>query len=360
MEGKEVIVLSSEQGDFKIPDHAKKQVTKIETVDVYNYDQVLASIQNLSMFYDIEVIIPGFEFMVPTVAKVSEELGLRGIGAKTAEVFTNKYEMKKHLRSVGVSVSKSAMVDINTYINGKVPIGTAVAGMDFPLVVKPVDMSASIGVQKIHSHKELAAYFEEMNLEDGVIAGKGATNFVVEEYLDGPEISVEGFVAPEGDINHTSITRKLLGAEPSFHETGHIVSPSNFEKDQDAIQAYVADVVKGLGLPFGPFHAEIRLTSNKGPQLIEIAARLGGDMIADLVALAGGSSHHDLAVKSYLQMPYKVEQVKEHVAVAFLSLPSGSTVPLLENILSLDEPNVVAFFHLKDAGEIINRRGNFG
>src|SRR5207249_7492479 len=103
---------------------------------------------------------------------------------------------------------------------------------------------------------------------------------LIEEYVEGPEYSVEGFM-DGGSVRVACITSKFLGPEPHFVEAGHVVPGSISEPERRRVVAYVGRVVAALRLDRGPFHAELRCTPH-GPLLIEIAARLGGDRIPDL------------------------------------------------------------------------------
>jgi hypothetical protein len=65
------------------------------------------------------------------------------------------------------------------------------------------------------------------------------------------------------------------------------------------VVAYVVRVVRALGLGLGPFHAELRLSA-RGPLLMEVAARLPGDRIPDLLRLATGADLYEATLRCYL------------------------------------------------------------
>ena len=76
---------------------------------------------------------------------------------------------------------------------------------------------------------------------------------LVEEYVPGPEISAEGYVS-NGVVTVVAITAKLLGPEPYFVETGHIVPADLDPRTREAVDSYVTEVCRGLGLTLGAFH----------------------------------------------------------------------------------------------------------
>ncbi|MFG3384073.1 ATP-grasp domain-containing protein [Streptomyces sp. NPDC047999] len=92
-------------------------------------------------------------------------------------------------------------------------------------------------------------------------------------------------VTHRGQTTAVAVTRKSLGPPPYFEETGHTIDPD------DPLLAQVAPVaaaaIKALGITDGVQHVEMRLVDDR-PRLIEVNARIGGDMIGHLVHLATG------------------------------------------------------------------------
>lgn len=114
--------------------------------------------------------------------------------------------------------------------------------------------------------------------------GREGRGVLVEEYLAGPEISVE-CATFQGVTTALAVTRKDIGFAPYFEETGHTVTAG------DPLLPHVAPIaaqaVRALGITDGVQHVEMRLTST-GPRIIEVNARIGGDLIGTLVHLATG------------------------------------------------------------------------
>jgi len=107
---------------------------------------------------------------------------------------------------------------------------------------------------------------------------------LVEEFLDGPEISVETLSDPAGH-HVVAVTEKFVG--PGFVETGHLVPARIPAADRERAARLAVDTLVAVGLVEGPAHTEIRLTS-RGPRVVESHSRPGGDHIDDLVRLACG------------------------------------------------------------------------
>ena len=91
----------------------------------------------------------------------------------------------------------------------------------------------------------------------------------------------------DGEVVISAITEKLLGPEPYFNEVGDIMPAQLPDEVKKAVEQYVQGVVGAVGITLGPFHCEVRV-SDGGPVLMEIAARLPGDRISDLVGIVTG------------------------------------------------------------------------
>ena len=110
---------------------------------------------------------------------------------------------------------------------------------------------------------------------------------VIEDYLDGPEFSVEG-ISVKGKYNIIQVTDKITTGAPYFVEIGHTQPSAWPDNILNEIKDMAKRGVEALGILEGPSHTEIRLTS-EGPRIIEIGARLGGGFITtDLVPLSTG------------------------------------------------------------------------
>ena len=166
----------------------------------------------------------------------------------------------------------------------------AADAIGYPVVMKPRALGGSIGVVRIDSERDLERGF---TCATAVSAGGLAplySGVVVEEYLEGKEYSVD-CVSLMGETFPLVVAEKVLGVEPYFEEVGHIV-PALETPEVVAALAMVCEAHRVLGVDDLATCAEFRLTAS-GPRLIEINARIGGDLMPVLGDLALGI---DLAV----------------------------------------------------------------
>jgi ATP-grasp domain len=161
----------------------------------------------------------------------------------------------------------------------------AAARIGYPVVVKPRALAASFGVSLVLDRRELAAATDcarNARLPD-VLDYQG--DVLIEEYLDGPEISVDS-VAFRGSVQPLIYARKEVGFAPFFEEVGHVVEPAAALGDvRGAIDGVVAAAHAALGIDNAVTHTELRLTRD-GPRVVELNGRSGGDLIPYLGYLA--------------------------------------------------------------------------
>ncbi|MEY9929863.1 hypothetical protein ABH926_004503 [Catenulispora sp. GP43] len=137
-----------------------------------------------------------------------------------------------------------------------------------PWVVKPRDAMGSIGVSLVREAADLPGAIEALPDD---------APFLIEEFVEGPEFSVEG-VFLGGEPRILAVTAKEKAPPPFFVEVGHVLPAEISETDHDRIRDRVVAALSTLGLRAGAFHVELWLTAD-GPVLGEVHGRFGGDWI---------------------------------------------------------------------------------
>jgi biotin carboxylase len=156
-------------------------------------------------------------------------------------------------------------------------------------------MGASIGVvlaacaDKVRSAFHIA---EDAGFEGAHSYQGGA---LVEEFLDGPEISVDAAVV-DGRYLPMFLARKRVGMFPYFEEIGHTVDPGDPLRADPGLLRVLRTAHRAIGLRYGITHTELKLTA-RGPVIVEINGRLGGDLIPLLGQLATGIDPGVVAVE---------------------------------------------------------------
>ena len=155
----------------------------------------------------------------------------------------------------------------------------------FPLVVKPSRGWGQRGVARVESMVELTVAFEEARAHS---VNAGLASAVVEEWLDGREVSVNGWVE-RGRLVGYCVTERIT--VPGNKPLGVMVAevyPSGLSPEDEA--RVVEEARRGaaaLGHTRGPCYSQVAI-GPRGCFLFETAARLGGGFDADVTRLASG------------------------------------------------------------------------
>jgi biotin carboxylase len=252
------------------------------------------------------IIAPGTDWPVGVAARIAERCGLpHPISPETAVLATNKLRQRERLAAAGVPQPRSWIVGGDDEL-------PEISG---PVVVKAPDRQGQKGLTLVESPGQLEPAIE--------VARNASRNglALVEELVDGPEITVVGF-SVGGRFGALTVTDRLTADPPAFGVALAHVWPSH-------VRGLTPDVaeraVAALGIANGPSYTQLRVGAG-GPQVIEVAARLGGGHDAELVQAAVGVDLNGLAIDAALGLPVAAPRPAPVVGGAvtrFLVAPPG-------------------------------------
>lgn len=252
------------------------------------------------------IVAPGTDWPVAVAARIAERAGLpHPISPAVAVAATSKLRQRERLAAAGVPQPRSWVV-------GSADDPPAVR---FPCVVKAPDRQGQKGLTLVQAESEYAAAVETARsaARVGVV--------LVEELVDGPEVTVIGF-SVSGAFVPLAVTDRVVAEPPAFGVAlAHVYPPAH----ADAASRVAGAAVAALGIENGPTYTQLRV-DKEGPKVIEVAARLGGGHDAELVEAAVGVPLNDLAVGAALGEPLGVPAPVPAVGGAvtrFLVSPPG-------------------------------------
>lgn len=287
-----------------------------------------------------------------TVAVVARELGLVGISEETALKATNKAIMRETFKTYGVPSpefyrisNKDEYLKVVNYFKNK----------QIRCIVKPADNSGSRGVDLISDFTNIESINSAFEYSKQY---SRAGEIIVEEYMEGPEVSVET-LSVSGKCHVVQITDKLTTGEPYFVEMGHN-EPSMLPKEvQKEIAQVARNAVNAIGIKNGPSHTEIKVTKD-GPKIVELGARLGGDNITShLVPLSTGVDLVECCIRVALgEEPDLSTKIKKASAIRYLNTDVGiiSNIIGIEDAMKIDGVHQISMVHHEGerVGEIRN------
>ncbi len=283
------------------------------------------AVYKAALLYKPDYIITSTSDMpVRTVAWVCEKLGKKtDISYEGAICATDKIAMRNRMRECNVPIPEYHEVQsYQDFLN-------TVELMNEKFILKPADNAASRGVVLVDKNE----HPDYQSLYNYCIEYSRSGAALIEEYMEGPEVSVESF-SVDGVHHIITITDKIVTDEPFFVELGH-TEPSRLSKDQqDDIRKVALAAIEAIGMKNGPTHTEIKLTPT-GAKLVEIAARLGGDFITSkLVPLSTGVDMIDCSISSVLGTEVKCSKTQNMgAAIRFIHGDSG----ILSSIEGIDD-----------------------
>jgi len=278
-------------------------------------------IERLASAESVEgIIAPGIDWPVGIAARVAEKMGLpHPISAAVANLAVSKQKQREALATAGVPQPAWHMVS------------QVEEGLPVPSVVKAPDRQGQKGLTLVRSEAELPDAIAR------AIEESRSGSAIVEELVDGPEVTVNAF-SLRGDYHPLTVTDRLTAEPPAFGVALAHVWPSEAE----GRAAKIAEAaVKALGIENGPTYTQLRI-GPKGPQVIEVAARLGGGHDAELAHLALGVDLNGLALQAALGEPLWSAALQPTpevggAVVRFLVPPEG----VLEEVEGTDEARAV-------------------
>jgi biotin carboxylase len=249
------------------------------------------------------IIAPGIDWPVAIAARVAARFDLpHPLSPETASLCVSKQRQRERLDEAGVPQPGWR-------------ITTEVEGLSVPCVVKPPDRQGQKGLTLVRDASELAAAVEL------AVAESRAACALVEELVEGPEVTVNGFSAG-GEFHALTVTDRLTAEVPAFGVALAHAWPS--EHDVAGAVGAARAAAEALGVAEGPTYTQVRLSS-EGPKVMELAARLGGGHDAEVCGQALGIDLNGLALAAALGEEIDVPdpQPAGGACVRFLVPPEG-------------------------------------
>ena len=237
---------------------------------------VIYAVAYLMRGQKVDRIIPLDEYDVEMVAILREHLRVPGAGISLTKRFRDKLIMRQAAQDAGIRVPDFTPVinydTLRDYMDRVPP----------PWVLKPRLEAGAMGIRRIHDSEQLWRTLDEL--------GDQQSFRVLERFVPGSVYHVDA-ITYQGETVFASAQK--YGAPPlNVSHDGGIFSTFTLPPDSDEVQELKAmnrQVIEGLGLKNGATHAEF-IRGHEDGQLyfLEIASRVGGAHIADLVAAATG------------------------------------------------------------------------
>lgn len=289
---------------------------------------------------------------VPLLGKICEEFHLPGNTYDTAIMTRDKHVMRKRLSETGLGGPQFHLI-----VNQS-DLRKAMKTIGFPAVMKPVwgaDSEFVILVQSEEEVRSTYAYLQKnCNEKFNPIFKYNRGLFLYEEYMEGTEVSVEGF-AQYGIPHVIGINEKQPIKLPYFVEFGDI-APARIEEDTAyEVNKLAESAMIALGVHDSLAHIEIKITP-EGPKIVEVGSRMGGDDIYFNVRNVWGIDLVETGLQIALghHIPPRRKMPKDCVICRyFIPQHSGIISTIQQDKRALKSKDLIHLTLTKDVGDAV-------
>jgi biotin carboxylase len=272
---------------------------------------IIRAVSFMARTHPIDRIVALDEFDMENVAALREHLRIPGMGLTTMRYFRDKLAMRGRAQESGILVPE--FVHVLNYDDLK----NFMARVKPPWLLKPRSQASGIGMKKINDPSELWPLLEQL--------GDQQSFFLLEQFVPGDVFHVDSIVSE----------RKVVFAEAHMygkppldvsHQGGIFTTRtlSRISSESKALLKMNRALIEALGLVRGVTHAEFLRAHNDGQiYFIEIAARVGGAYISDVIEAATGVNLWREWARIEVgggKIPYELPNVRRDYAGVVISL----------------------------------------
>ncbi len=305
-----------------------------DTVLVFPFYEFPIALQKVKSFHQqtpLDAIIGVDDHTAWLAAYLAEHLGVAGNPESAVRRCRFKHLMRQQLLSGGILQPRFHLFHLED--NPKILADI----ITYPVVLKPVFLSASQGVTRVNTPDAFTEAFYRIRklVQQGDHLRRGgrfARLLLVEQYVEGDEVAVEGLVV-QGNFQLLTIFDKpdpLQG--PYFQETIY-VTPS---RHAPPVQQFIIDetrrAVEALGIKRGAIHAELRINQH-GAWVIEVAARSIGGLCSRVLHFTENATLEDVLIREALgESLESISLEKQAAGVMMMPIPASGRLVRVDGV----------------------------
>lgn len=289
------------------------------------------------------VLTAATDYGVLTAAYIAQEMRLPGLDYEVAKLIKNKYRVRKCLYENRVDDTEQAYE-----VNEETDLGELAQRIVSPVMVKPCDGSGSRGASRVDSAEGFARACRFAM--DSSITHRAT----VETFIFGKEYGAESLVV-NGEVHVLGVMRKWMTEPPYYAELGHAI-PTDLprEVEQRAAQC-VENAIRALGINFGSVNMDMLITADGKIHIIDIGARMGGNMIGPCIIPYGtGIDYMANMIRNVVGDPPDLTPTKHGAVATRLLAFGGGVVKRLPDFEALEREYGVEIYHHLEVGQEVN------
>ncbi|MDQ5858648.1 MAG: ATP-grasp domain-containing protein [Acidobacteriota bacterium] len=331
--GADVTVASEEPSTL-----ASRNPAGLLTLDFRDPAECARRVVEFSRSHPVDAVVGVDEETALAAAAISGALGLPANPARAVAAARDKSLLREALEAAGVPSPGFRVFRIEERPE------EAAAAVRYPCVLKPTFLAGSRGVIRADDPESFGAAWKRIAaiLAEPDVAGRGgeaARRILVEEFVPGAEVAVEGLLT-DGGLEVLAVFDKPDPLDGPYFEETIYVTPSRLSTaTQDDVRRTTEWGCRALGLEQGPIHAELRLGPS-GPVVIELAARSIGGLCSRTLTFGTGLSLEEVILRHALGA--RDETVRREPGAAGVLMVPIPAAGRLEAVRGLEEAHAVA------------------
>jgi biotin carboxylase len=309
------------------------------TLDFRDAEEAARRVRQFAASHPIDAVVGVDEDTAVAAAAIAESLGLPHNPVEAVRAARHKAVMRRCLAEAGVPAPRYRLHSLDEAPE------RAARGAPYPCVLKPTFLAASRGVIRADGESEFVSAWRRIAaiLAEPEVArrgGKAAREILVEEFVPGEEVALEGLLEG-GRLRLLALFDKPDPLDGPYFEETIYVTPSRLPPEsQERIASVASSAAAALGLVDGPIHAELRVGDEGGSaRVLEIAARSIGGLCSRTLRFGTGLSLEELILRHALGATVDGIVRESHAAgVMMIPIPRGG---VLEGVDGLEEARAV-------------------
>jgi phosphoribosylamine-glycine ligase len=256
------------------------------------------------------ICVCGTDIVLPTIGRISDELGLIGPSYKSSMLSSNKALMKQAFLKHGVRTAKFFKVSSLQECIEKSQ------ELVFPILLKIVDSSGSKGIKIVKNKKDITHAY------NSIIELTNEKYIVIEEFIEGIEFGAQAFVhngqftfiMPHGDYVHQADTGIPIGHFAPYELSSEVLNDIEYQLTKS---------IQSLEIDNAAINADFILHNNK-VYVLEIGARAGATCLPELVSVYYGINYYEYLLRMALNQTTAFKSLKHTPCVVELLIPEKS------------------------------------
>ena len=308
-------------------------------------DIILSSIQDKN----IVAVIATDDLVVTLSSRIAKALGIAHNEPESTRLTYRKDLARIRLQQQQCNVPEFSVCHFNNAHEKSI-------NCRYPVVLKPLMLSGSRGVIRANTAKEFVTATDKIKqiLVKEQCDEYERNHFLIEQFLQGEEIAIDGFVQNGRFITLSLFDKPEQMNGPYFEESYYITPSRHSIEVQQAIIKEVEKCCIAYGLTHGPIHAEARIT-NQGIVLIEMASRTIGGQCAQLIEYALGVKLEEVIIRLMCFEQLNFDFKQKYAGVLMIPIKKRGMLKRVEGLLDAQKVKHISNIeiHIQPGYELI-------